>query len=118
MNETVTAERRTARSRHLLAGTLAGFTLAAGFALSATEEASAYPTHCVMTTYYKEAALQNEVGVRTTCPGGSPWGRTSPYKEREVIELQPPGPGGPPGPGNMPCEFTPKGCSPIPGPRH
>jgi anaerobic selenocysteine-containing dehydrogenase len=106
-----TATRRGLFPRRV-AGLLAGFTLASGFALSVAEEASAAPTQCSVRTYFKEAAHANEVGVRTNCPGGGSWGRTSRYVETEVIQLQPEGPGPRPGPGGVPCDFKPSGCGP------
>jgi len=77
--------------------------------------AAALPTQCVITTYYKTAEMVTVVGVRTNCPGGSNSGRTSPYKEREVVQLNSPGPvGGGGGGGSLPCEFLAKGCGNLP----
>ena len=63
---------------------------------------------CRITTYYKEAALTNVVGTKTTCPVKMT-GRTSRYSEVEVIEVESPGGGGGGGPGGMPCEFVADG---------
>jgi hypothetical protein len=71
---------------------------------------------CRITTYYSTAEMDDAVGVRTTCPGGSAWGRTTRFKEVEVGTLDTPqGPGGPGGgPGGLPCEFLAAGCSNLP----
>ena len=67
---------------------------------------------CRITTYYQEPALETVVGTRTTCPGGQSSGRTSRYKEIEVVQLD--YGGGPSGPGGagMPCEFVADGTGP------
>ena len=67
-------------SRIPIAGLLAGPALlvATGlFTLAAPEPADALPRSCRITTYYQTAALETQVGMRTTCPGGQRWGRTT-----------------------------------------
>jgi hypothetical protein len=74
------------------------------------QAAAALPNQkiCRVTTYYKEAALENVVGTRTTCPPKLT-GHTSRYFEVETFEIDnPSGPGGG-GPGGIPCEFVPDG---------
>lgn len=86
--------------------------------LPTIQPAMAIPTSCRVTTYYQTAEMVTVVGVRTNCPGSSNSGRTSPYKEVEVIDTSPEGPspvGG--GPGSLPCEFLAKGCGNLPARR-
>lgn len=72
---------------------------------------SAQAASCRIITYYKEAALENVVGVWSNCPGQKGLqGKTSRFKEVEVVELKSPRPG----PGSLPCEFLVRGCSPVP----
>jgi hypothetical protein len=96
--------------------TLALAALAALPLLGATAEALPNSLTCRITTYYSTAGLSDAVGVRTTCPGGSSWGRTTRFKEVEVVTLDSPsgpnGPGG--GSGGLPCEFLAAGCSNLP----
>lgn len=86
---------------------------------AAAAEALPQSLTCRITTYYSTAEMDDAVGVRTTCPGGSAWGRTTRFKEVEVVELDSPqGPGGTGGgPGGLPCEFLAAGCSNLPQPR-
>ncbi len=74
---------------------------------------------CRITTYFRTAEMDETVGVRSTCPGGEKWGRTSPYKDIEVVTLDTggPKPSGGSGPGGLPCEFLAKGCSNLPAKR-
>ena len=84
--------------------------------VSASTALSAGARVCRMTTYYKDSEMTTVVGVRTTCPGGRSYGRTSPYYEVEVVELDSGGGSGGPstGPGKLPCEFLAAGCSNLP----
>lgn len=86
---------------------------------AAAAEALPNSLTCRITTYYRTADLSDVVGVRTTCPGGSSWGRTTRFKEVEAVEFDSPeGPGGTGGgPGGLPCEFLAAGCSNLPEPR-
>lgn len=82
--------------------------------------AQALPRSCVIRTYYNNASLQTEVGLRSTCPGVDRWGRTSQFVEVERVSLVPEGPRGPGGPGGLPCEFqsgSQAECNNLPGPR-
>lgn len=105
-------------SRIPTAGLLAGPALlvATGlFTLAAPQPADALPRSCRITTYYQTAELETQVGMRTSCPGGQRWGRTTRFFETETVDLTPPGPGpvgG--GGGNLPCEFLASGCSNLP----
>jgi hypothetical protein len=84
--------------------------------LAAAAEAVPNTLICRITTYYSTSDMSDAVGVRTTCPGGSPWGRVTRFKEVEVVELESPqGPGGTGGGrGGLPCEFLAAGCSNLP----
>ena len=84
--------------------------------VSASTALSAGARVCRMTTYYKDAEMTTIVGVRTNCPGGRSYGRTSPYHEVETVELDTGGESGGPstGPGKLPCEFLAAGCSNLP----
>src|SRR5688500_6187608 len=78
-----------------------------GLAVPAAGPAEALPRSitCRITTYYQTAEMETEVGVRTTCPGGAKWGRTSPHRQVEVVTLDTPtGPTTGGGPGGLPCE--------------
>ena len=99
--------------------TIALCALAALPLFAAAAEALPQSLTCRITTYYSTSEMADVVGVRTTCPGGSAWGRTSRFKEVEVVELESPqGPGGGGGgPGGLPCEFLAAGCSNLPEPR-
>jgi hypothetical protein len=100
-------------------GTMAAnLALASMVVLPMTEASLALPKTCVMRTYYDGADMQNEVGMRSSCPGAKKWGKVTKFVEAETIDLVPEGPGGPGGGGDLPCEFLASGCSPIPGPRH
>jgi hypothetical protein len=81
-----------------------GLAALAGAALSATQVAQAYPTSCLIRTYYSDAEMTEVVGMRTNCPGGNSWGRVTRHVETDRVELNPSGPSGP-GAGKMPCEF-------------
>ena len=84
-----------------------------------TTPSFALPTHstCVITTYYNNASLDQQVGERTKCTG-SPvhmTGRTSPYRTTETVSTDTGGgghTGG--GGGSLPCEFLQAGCSNLP----
>jgi hypothetical protein len=83
--------------------------------------AQALPRTCVIRTYYNNATLQTEVGLRSTCPGVRRWGRTSQFVEVERVSLVPEGPGGPGSPGGIPCEFqsgSQAECNNLPTPRN
>jgi hypothetical protein len=98
---------------------LVGLAALAGAAVSLANVAQAYPTSCVIRTYYRTAEMVDVVGVRTKCPGGRSWGRTTRFVEAERVDLTPPGPGGTSGsPGKLPCEFLATGCPVIQGPRY
>jgi hypothetical protein len=93
------------------------FAAAAAFSVMAPLPARALPSGgitCRITTYFKTAELEKEVGLRTTCPGVSKWGKTSKYYEVELIDTHNDGPGGHDGPGGLPCEFLAEGCSNLP----
>jgi hypothetical protein len=74
---------------------------------------------CLVTTYYKTSALEDEVGRRTQCTGSpaTMTGRTSPWHTSERIVVDH-GPGGGGGQGggtiHLPCEFLAAGCSNLP----
>jgi hypothetical protein len=92
----------------------------ASFVLLPATPATARPQQvtCVITTYYNNAAHEDEVGTRSACPG-SPvlmTGHSSPYhtSEREVVDV---GWGGHQSGDttiNLPCEFLQAGCSNLP----
>ena len=84
--------------------------------MSVSAALSAGARSCRFTTYYKEAEMATIVGTRTNCPGGQSTGRTSPYFETEIVQLDTGGGAGGPatGPGRLPCEFLAKGCSNLP----
>lgn len=91
----------------------------AGMAVLPTSSAFALPTQtvCLVTTYFNNAAHDQEVGTRTKCTGSAAQthGRVTPYHitEREVLDN---GGGGHTGggPGSLPCEFLQEGCSNLP----
>jgi hypothetical protein len=92
-----------------------GLAALAGAVLSVAQVAQAYPTSCLIRTYYSDAEMTEVVGMRTNCPGGNSWGRVTRFVESERVELTSGGPGGP-GAGKMPCEFyTTKLRNPSPG---
>jgi hypothetical protein len=79
----------------------------------------ALPQHptCLVTTYYNNAAHEDEVGTRAVCPG-SPvqmHGRVTPYHTSERIVVDE-GSGGHQTGGSikLPCEFLQAGCSNLP----
>lgn len=90
--------------------------MAAAVALAASP-AEALPTQCRIFTYYTDVTMTEMVGVRTTCPGGGGWGRTSRFREVETINLNE-NSGPSTGPGGLPCEFLAAGCSNLPRGRH
>jgi hypothetical protein len=92
-----------------------GLAALAGAALAFANAAQAYPTSCLIRTYYSNAEMTDVVGVRSNCPGASSWGRVTRFVEAERVELTSGGPGGA-GPGKMPCEFyTTPLRNPVPG---
>jgi hypothetical protein len=77
---------------------------------------------CLITTYYKTSALEEEVGQRTQCTGSpaTMTGRTSPWHTSERIVVDNHGPGGGGSGGgriHLPCEFLAAGCSNLPANR-
>jgi hypothetical protein len=67
--------------------------------------ASALPKSCVIRNYYNNAELESQVGMRSSCPGASKWGKVTRFVEVETVDLVPEGPSGPGGGGGLPCEF-------------
>jgi hypothetical protein len=94
----------------------AGLAALSNFVTPAVGPADALPVSqsCRITTYYKTAEMTQEVGVRSTCPGVSKWGRTSKYYEVETLQTDNGGGHHTSGPGKLPCEFLQQGCSNLP----
>jgi hypothetical protein len=107
-------------SAGIAAGTFAAQILLAGAAmLPMTGASEALPRTCVIRSYYSNAELETQVGMRSSCPGAQKWGKTSKFVEVETVDLVPDGPGGGgSGPGRLPCEFLVSGCSNLPELRH
>jgi hypothetical protein len=104
-----------------LASIFSGAALAVNLALATAAllpmagPAEALPNSCVIRNYYQTAEMDNQVGMRSSCPGARKWGKTSKFVEVETVDLNPSGPGGPGGgPGGLPCEFLASGCSNLP----
>jgi hypothetical protein len=95
----------TRRLSHRLARALAGAALLPVLCAQSAAAAPAYPHGCTVTTYYATAAMRTVVGTRTTCPGGHPTGRTSPYREVDTLEFDQPHHTSP-APGT-PCDLDP-----------
>jgi hypothetical protein len=116
------------RSNHLRHGRIrklvalfSGGALAAQLALASaallpmTGASLALPKSCVIRSYYNNAELDNQVGMRSSCPGAKKWGKITQYVEVETVDLVSDGPSGPGGgPGKFPCEFLASGCSNLP----
>jgi hypothetical protein len=75
---------------------------------------SALPKSCVIRNYYNNAALDTQVGMRSSCPGTQKWGKITKFVELETVDLVPDGPTGPGGGGGLPCEFLASGCPNLP----
>ncbi len=83
------------------------------------QTAAALPKSCIIRSYYNNAELDTQVGMRSSCPGAQKWGKVTKFVEVETVDLVPEGPGGPGGgPGDLPCEFLEKGCPNLPVKRH
>jgi hypothetical protein len=79
------------------------------------QAAMALPKSCVIRNYYNNAELDNQVGMRSSCPGAQKWGKVTKFVEVETVDLVPDGPSGPGGGGGkLPCEFLASGCSNLP----
>ena len=79
----------------------------------------ALPKSCVIRNYFQTAEMDNQVGMRSSCPGANKWGKITKFVEVETVDLVPDGPSGPGGgPGKLPCEFLASGCSNLPELRH
>jgi hypothetical protein len=76
--------------------------------------AMALPKSCIIRNYYQTAGLDNQVGMRSSCPGAQKWGRVTKFVEVETVDLVPDGPSGPGGGGSLPCEFLVTGCPNLP----
>ena len=100
----------------LASGALTAQLLLAGAAmLPMTGASGALPRSCVIRSYYDNAELETQVGVRSSCPGARRWGKVTRFVEVERVDLVPEGPGSPGGgPGKLPCEFLASGCSNLP----
>jgi hypothetical protein len=92
-----------------------------GFAILPATPSYALPQNatCLITTYYKTSALEDEVGTRTQCTGSpvTMTGRVTPWhtSERIVVENHGSGGGGNGGGSiHLPCEFLAAGCSNLP----
>jgi hypothetical protein len=89
------------------------------FSLAPTAPAYALPTNssCLVTTYFKTSALEDEVGKRTQCTG-SPMtmtGHATPWHTSERFSTCAGGTGHPHGGSQgLPCEFLAAGCSNLP----
>jgi hypothetical protein len=79
-----------------------------------TASSAAQSKTCVVPTYYKSAEMEQEVGVRTNCPGVANAGRTSPHVEVERIQYGESSGGSPGGARKLPCEFLAQGCGNLP----
>jgi hypothetical protein len=79
-----------------------------------TASAAAQSKTCLIRTYYKTAEKEEQVGVRSNCPGVGNTGRTSPHVEVERIQYGESSGGAPGGGGKLPCEFLEKGCGNLP----
>jgi hypothetical protein len=101
---------------HIPSAALAAALIAGPMAALAPQPASALPSggSCRITTYYKTDALENEVGLRSNCPGKKGWGKTSAFFEVDTIDFGNDGGGGHGGHGKFPCEFLAEGCSNLP----
>ncbi len=100
--------------RRLKASYLAGLSLPVlmfGTAITV----KALPANEVEKIYYSDATRTEEVGGYTLgCDGDhSAWGSVTQYSSTSRTPCDRPGGLGP---GPLPCEFSPQGCSPIPGP--
>jgi hypothetical protein len=83
------------------------------------QSAAALPKSCIIRNYFQSAELDNQVGMRSSCPGAQKWGKVTKFVEVETVDLVPDGPSGPGGgPGKLPCEFLASGCSNLPEIRH
>jgi hypothetical protein len=79
-----------------------------------TAVAAAKGKMCLIRTYYKDAEMAEQVGIRTNCPGMSSSGRTSRYVEVERIEYGETSGALGGGPAKLPCEFLASGCPNLP----
>src|SRR5690242_5028164 len=87
--------------------------------LATTAPAYALPTSssCLVTTYYNNAAHDQEVGTRTQCTGTpvTMVGRSTPWHTSERLSTSAGGTGHPHGGSqSLPCEFLADGCSNLP----
>ncbi len=108
-----------------LASLFSGAALAANLALATaalvpmTGPSFALPKSCIIRSYFPTAEMDNQVGMRSSCPGANKWGKVTKFVEVETVDLVPDGPSGPGGgPGRLPCEFLASGCSNLPELRH
>jgi hypothetical protein len=92
--------------------------LAGAAILPMTGTSEALPRTCIIRSYYNNAELDTQVGMRSSCPGARKWGKVTKFVEVETVDLVPDGPSGPGGPGKLPCEFLASGCSNLPELRH
>jgi hypothetical protein len=116
----ITQTKRRFPGAAIAAGALVAHLLLGGAAmLPMTGASEALPRTCVIRSYYNNAELDTQVGMRSSCPGARKWGKTSRFVEVETVDLVPDGPSGPGGgPGSLPCEFLASGCSNLPELRH
>jgi len=113
-------EMRDTRTMRALRPIVLAWPLALAPAVGLPEPAAALPVQstCRITTYYREAAMETVVGVRSTCPGTSNSGRISPYKEVETLTVDNGhGHAGGGSGASLPCEFLAKGCGNLPANR-
>lgn len=83
------------------------------------QTAAALPKSCIIRSYYNNAELDTQVGMRSSCPGARKWGKVTRFVEVERVDLVPEGPGGGTG-GGLPCEFQQgqtEECNNLPRPR-
>jgi hypothetical protein len=98
----------------LSSGALAAqLALASAALLPMTGASFALPKSCVIRSYYNNAELDSQVGMRSSCPGAKKWGKVTKFVEVETVDLIHEGPSGPGG-GGLPCEFLQSGCSNLP----
>jgi hypothetical protein len=81
------------------------------------QSATALPKSCIIRSYFQTAEMEKQVGMRSSCPGATKWGKVTKFVEVETVDLVPDGPSGPGGPGGLPCEFLVTGCPNLPVPR-
>jgi hypothetical protein len=92
----------------------ASITLVSTAPIILPQTASALPKSCVIRNYFQTAEMNNQVGMRSSCPGAQKWGKITKFVEVETVDLVPDGQSGPGGGGGLPCEFLASGCPNLP----